>query len=115
MNWIPCFYNGRSEHGIRTYDIEVVREKNWYLRDGFTGQENISKIPVKNPTNSLNEERLLVRGVVFVSAVISTQLSEEGNLPELTPHGLHVIENSQDNILAIWIIVNNFPQVCENT
>jgi hypothetical protein len=115
VNWIPCFYNCRSEHGIRTFEVQVVREESGYLRDGLPGQENVSKIPVKDSADSLNEERLLVRGVVLVSAVISTQLNEEGNLPELTPHGLHVIEDSHNRIFAIGIVVNNFPKVCENT
>jgi hypothetical protein len=42
---------------------------------------------------------LFFRGIVVVSAVISTQLNEEGNLPELTPYGPHVIKDCQDKIL----------------
>jgi hypothetical protein len=49
-----------------------------------------------------------------VSAVISIQLYKESNLPELTPHGLHATEDSQDEIFAIGILVNNFSKVSEN-
>jgi hypothetical protein len=43
------------------------------------------------------------------------QLCEECNLPELTPHGLNIIKDYRDGILAIGIILNNLPEVCENT
>lgn len=55
--------------------------------------------------DTLNEERLLVQRVVFRSTVISTQLYEECNLLELIPHGLHIIEDSQDRIFAIGIVL----------
>ena len=94
MNWIPYFYNCRSKHGIRTFDLQVVWKKNGYLRDGLPRHENVSKIHVKDLADNLNEEKLLLRGVAFVSAVIFIQLNMESNILELTPHGLHVIEDS---------------------
>jgi hypothetical protein len=63
----------------------------------------------------LNEERLLLRGAVLVSAIISTQLSEKGVIPELTPHCLNVIKDGQHKILAIWIVIHTFTNVSKHT
>ena len=43
------------------------------------------------------------------------QLIEKCNLPQLTPHSLHVIKDSHERILAIWIVVYSFSKVCEDT
>jgi len=58
---------------------------------------------------------LLFRWVVLMSTIISTQFSEESNLPELTSHRLDVVKDGQNRILAIKIIINEFSQVRENT
>ena len=108
VNWIPYFYNCNSVHGIRTFDIQAVRKESKNLRGGLPGHENVSKIPVEHHADSLNEEMLFLRRIILVSAIISTQLNENSHLPELTPHDLHVIEDSQDKIFAIGIVVNNF-------
>ena len=54
VNRIPCFYNYRSEHGLRTLNIQVVREESGDLKDGLPRQENISKIHVEDSADSLN-------------------------------------------------------------
>ena len=76
MNAIPCFSNCRSEHGGGAFDIQIIREESRYLRYGLPGKAIVLKVPVKDLTDSLNEERLFVRGVVFVGVVISTQFYE---------------------------------------
>ena len=82
-----------SEHGINTLNIQVVWEKCRYLKYSLSRKENVSKIPVKDPADNLYEKMLLLGGVIFVSAVISTQLNVEGILLELTPHGLDVVKD----------------------
>ena len=74
IKWIPCFYNCKSEYEIMTFNIQVVWEESCYLWDDLPRHENISKVHVKDHADNLDEEILLVRGVVLVSAVISTQL-----------------------------------------
>jgi hypothetical protein len=63
----------------------------------------------------LNKERLLLRGVVLVCAVIATQLNEEHGLPKLTSHCLNIIKDGHHRVLAIGIIVYTFPNVGEHT